>query len=160
VLVLIYPHDSEWLLPLTRRTDTVAAHRGQISFTGGAREPGESAEQAALREASEEIGLDPRRVEVLGALSELHIPRSNFLVTPIVGAAAARPPFAPHAPEVAEILEVSLTTLLDPRTVEEHTMQLASGDAQVPFFRVGPHRVWGATAMILAEFLAVVRAAG
>lgn len=159
VLVLIYAHQSGWLLPLTRRTDTVAAHRGQISFTGGASELAETAEATALREAREEIGLEPGEVEVLGRLTKLHIPHSNFLVTPIVGLGATRPIFHIDGREVAEILEVPLTSLLDPETVVEESWQLASGQAQVPLYRLGPHKVWGATAMILAEFLAVVAAA-
>src|SRR5262245_12605062 len=150
VLVLIYPHQSEWLLPLTRRTDTVADHRGQISFTGGARELDESVEATALREARDEIGLEPGQVEVLGRLTRLHIPHSNFVVTPIVGLSTSRPIFSMDRREVAEILEVPLALLLDPGTVVEESWRLASGEAQVPLYRVGAHKVWGATAMILA----------
>jgi 8-oxo-dGTP pyrophosphatase MutT (NUDIX family) len=156
VLVLFYPCDAALCLVLTRRTDEVDSHRGQISFPGGSTDPGEDAAATALREAHEELGVDPARVEVLGQLSPLYIPPSGFCVYPVVAYAAERPEFVPNAAEVAEVLEVSLAHLLDPATRGEEIWPIRGADVRVPFYRVGHHKVWGATAMMLCELLALL----
>ncbi len=157
-LLLLYPHNGDWHFPLTRRTDSVEVHKGQISLPGGAQEEGETAQETALREAHEEIGLDPASVELLGALSTVYIPPSNFCLHPFVGYTPRRPAFQTFAGEVAELLEASLAALLDPANAREEDWVLQGQTRRVPFYQLGPHRVWGATAMILAEFVAVVTA--
>ncbi|MGC8782643.1 MAG: NUDIX hydrolase [Anaerolineae bacterium] len=159
VLVLIYPRDGELCVVLTRRTETVDNHRGQISFPGGSLEPGEDAAAAALREGWEELGIRPDAVEVLGALSPLYIPNSRFCIYPTVACAAARPDFIPNPGEVAEIIEVPLALLLDPTTRREEAWDLRGAAVQVPFYAVGPHKVWGATAMVLSELVALLQTA-
>jgi len=156
VLILVYPCDGELCLVLTRRTETVANHKGQISFPGGAQEADETLQQTALREASEELAVPPETLEVLGALTPLYIPPSNYCITPTVALAAARPNFRADPTEVVEVLEVPLRLLLDSQTMGEEEWEVRGIPARVPFYRLGPHKVWGATAMVLAEFLAML----
>jgi len=158
VLLLLYPRDGTLHIALTRRADTLLNHKGQISFPGGAREGDEPLLQTALRETQEELGVDPATLEVLGELTPLYIGASNYLITPFVARAPARPEFRPDPTEVAEVLEVSLAVLMDAATLEEEVWDLRGTVAQVPFFRIGPHKIWGATAMILAEFMAILTA--
>lgn len=121
---------------------------------------GESIEQAALREAAEEVGVDPAGVNTLGRLTPLHIPVSGFLLHPVVGVAARRPSFRPHAGEVARLLEVPVETLRHPAVVRRETRQLRRGgrlvDVDVPYFDVEGEKVWGATAMVLAELMVLL----
>ncbi|MDX1419425.1 MAG: CoA pyrophosphatase [Rubricoccaceae bacterium] len=157
-LVLLYPlADEAPALVLTQRQPSLRSHSGQISLPGGRIDPGETPEEAALREGYEEVGLDPDAPRVLGRLSPLYIPPSGFAVTPIVAAMGERPPFTPHEAEVAALIEVPLATLLDPATRRLAERVVRGGRFEVPHFAVGEHEVWGATAMMLAEFLAVVR---
>jgi 8-oxo-dGTP pyrophosphatase MutT (NUDIX family) len=155
VLILLYPTTDGLTLALTRRTDSVEYHRGQISLPGGAQENSEDLAQTALREAQEEIGVDPASVELLGKLTPLYIPVSGFCVHPFVGYSPHRPTFRPDPVEVAEVIEVPLALLLDPRTARTEVWDWRGQQVPTPFYQVGPHQVWGATAMILAEFLAI-----
>lgn len=157
VLVLFYPCGGELCLVLTRRTDAVDSHRGQISLPGGSMDPGEDAVAAALRETWEELDVDTARLEVLGELSPLYIPPSGFCIYPVVAYAAERPDFVPNPGEVAEVLEVSLAHLLDPGTRGDEIWPTRGVDVRVPFYRVGHHKVWGATAMVLCELLTLIR---
>jgi len=158
--VLLYEREGHLVLPLTRRTQTVEMHRGQISLPGGAREPEDrDFAQTALRETREELGIPEKAVSVLGSLSPLYIPPSRFCVFPFVGHAARAVPLCPDPNEVAEVIEVSLDHLLDP-AIQDLEVHFRDGKRyEVPLYRIGKQRVWGATAMILAEFLAVVRTA-
>jgi 8-oxo-dGTP pyrophosphatase MutT (NUDIX family) len=111
--------------------------------------------QTALREAHEEIGVAPQLVHILGTLSPLYIQRSNRLVYPVLGWTAARPDFAPDPHEVALLIEARLADFLDPATRREEEWQLADRRASVPIFGVQNQTIWGATAMILGELLAL-----
>jgi 8-oxo-dGTP pyrophosphatase MutT (NUDIX family) len=152
VLILLYSHIGEWHLPLMRRVEDGLTHSGQISLPGGSQEAGESIRQTALREACEEIGAACTEVDVLGHLTTIYIPPSNFLVTPTVGQVEHRPDFKCDPREVAELIEVPLSTLFDPTVVKREPWTLRGTQVEVPFFQIGPHKVWGATAMILSEF--------
>jgi 8-oxo-dGTP pyrophosphatase MutT (NUDIX family) len=156
VLVLIYPKDGRACMTLTQRTETLEAHRSQISFPGGAMEAGETLEEAALREAQEEIGLDPRRVEILGRLTPLHVPVSRFLIHPIVGTLTRRPQLRRDPVEVAEILEASVEQLMKRETITWSLMDRPRGNLLVPYFILDSCDVWGATAMILSELLSIL----
>lgn len=158
-LLLLYPEGQAgaWHVPLTLRTERVETHKGQISLPGGAQEEGESLQEAALREAYEEIGVDPSSIRVLGALSQVYIPPSNFCLQPFVGYTPRRPEFRPFAAEVAEVIEAPLAVLLDPSSAREEDWLIQGQVRRVPFYQVGPHKVWGATAMVLAEFVAVLK---
>jgi len=158
VLVLFLPPSNAPRVVLTVRRDDLPDHGGQISFPGGQREGSETLPETALRESEEEIGLPPASVRLLGRLTPLYIPPSNFCVYPFLGAAAADTSLRPSDREVERVLRVPLRTLLDPdtRVVEPWTLHGRSVD--VPYYDVGDHAVWGATAMMLAEVLDVVRA--
>lgn len=156
VLILLYPKDGHLHFPLTRRTETLEDHKGQISLPGGAREGDEPLEWTALRETHEELGVDPQSMKVLGALTPLYIFPSDYCITPYVAARPTRPTFVPDPVEVAEVLEVPLLTLLDPAIRREEEWVLHETITCVPFYQVGEHKVWGATAMVLSEFAAVL----
>ncbi len=158
-LVLLYPHEDRWWLPLTLRASTLPHHTGQVSLPGGRLNTGESIEDAALREAFEEVGLPVHQVDVLGRLTPLPIPVSGHLLHPVVGVVKQRPSFALAADEVERLIETPLAHLRQPDTVkwEQRTRQRPPGGVMdVPYFDVGGARVWGATAMVLAELLAVL----
>ncbi len=157
VLILLYPLDDQIYFPLTRRADEVEFHKGQISLPGGAQENDEPLEQTALREAHEEVGVDPAGVEMIGALSSMYVPPSNFCIHPFVGVAAAEPDFRTEATEVAELIKTPLDLLLDPATVRQEEWEIRGEMWPIPFYQIGPHKVWGATAMILAEFAAMLK---
>jgi 8-oxo-dGTP pyrophosphatase MutT (NUDIX family) len=160
VLILLYPKGGETHIVFIRRPSHSMHHKDQIAFPGGQIEGAETPAEAAVREAEEEIGVARPLVRVAGSLTPLYIPPSGYCVSPVVGLAAAAPAFVPFPEEVAEILEVPLAHLLDPATVRRETRRLEWGDVAVPFYAFGEHKIWGATAMILSEFLAVVRTAG
>jgi 8-oxo-dGTP pyrophosphatase MutT (NUDIX family) len=158
VLALLLPHESpEPAVVLTVRRDHLPDHPGQISFPGGQREGEETLTETALREAHEEIALDPTPVKILGALTPLYIPPSNFCVHPFVGVVAHEPDLRPTDREVGTVLRVPLRHLLTPSTRIVETWTLHGTDVDVPYYDVEGHTVWGATAMMLAELLAVVR---
>ena len=158
VLVLLYPYRDELRLPLILRPTYDGAHSGQVGFPGGGCEEGDANLTAtALREAQEELGIAQGDVQVLGELTQLYIRPSNYQVSPTVGRLAYRPKFQPHAHEVAQLLEVPLKSLLDPAHVRREWWQLQDRSALVPFFAIQGQVIWGATAMILSELLAVVR---
>ena len=158
-LVLLYPVDGEPHVLLTVR-GALRHHTGQVSFPGGAVDAGETLEHAAVREAVEEVGVVASDIQVLGRLTSLHIPVSGFLLHPVVAAADVRPRFMAAPEEVARLLEVPLALLEDEDTIryERRTFERQNRlvDVEVPFFDVHGEKVWGATAMVLAEFLALI----
>ena len=155
-LLLVFPLDSRAHIVLTVRADTLGRHGGQVSLPGGVAEPGETFEQAALREAHEEVALAPGDVRVLGALTPLDIPVSGFRLHPVVAVANARPMLRPADGEVAMILEVDMAELSDPSRVVLTPRVREGRNVMVPAFHVGGADIWGATAMVLAEFLALL----
>ncbi len=157
VLVLFYLHEGRPHLVLTRRTDRVDFHKGQISFPGGRQETGENLEQAALREAREELDVDPDSIRILGMLTPLFIPPSNYCIYPVVAVTEGRPEFHPSELEVAEILEIPLDHLIDPQNIRREIWTLRGVDVEVPFYAFGDHKIWGATAMVLAELLEMIK---
>lgn len=162
VLLFLYPHTNngnspELHIALIRRPEYPGVHSGQISLPGGRREAGESLQQTALREATEEIGVLPDTLEVLGQLSSLYIPPSNFCIYPFVAFCHYRPKFQLDSREVAELLEVPLSLFVDPTTRKSEVWHFEKyGNRQIPFFEIFGHKIWGATAMILSEFLVLL----
>ena len=161
VLLLLYPNrasgDSQTTLALIRRPDYSGPHSGQIALPGGRREGEENLQQTALRETHEELGVDPATLTLLGALSPLYVRASNHLVYPFVASAATRPDFVPCPREVAQVIETPLTRLLDPRYRGFEVMRFEPvGRVRVPYFALPGARIWGATGMILGEFLTVL----
>jgi 8-oxo-dGTP pyrophosphatase MutT (NUDIX family) len=156
VMLLLYPAEGRWHLPLVLRPETLPLHAGQIGLPGGMIEPGEDAWAAALRELDEELGVPPAGVRPLGRLSPLHVFVSGTTIQPWVGCVERAPAWRPSPDEVAEVIELSLATLTDgdswqPRPRVERGIPFTAAH-----LIVGRHAVWGATAMILAELAAVV----
>ncbi len=156
VLALLYPLGGTTGLVLTQRHADLRAHSGQISFPGGSIEPGETAVEAALREAWEEVGVPPDAPAVLGRLTDLYIPPSDFTVTPVIASLNERPVFRPQEEEVDTIIEVSLPALLDPASRVSGLWTFGPREIEIPYFAFGDFKVWGATAMMLAELLAAL----
>ena len=155
-LLLVFPDAVDRAhLVLTVRAGALGRHGGQISLPGGVIEPGESYAHAALREAHEEIALDAALVRIIGALTPIDIPVSGFRLHPIVALADARPPLAPADGEVARILDVPVDVLTAPGSVAQTTRQREGQRIDVPAFCVAGEEIWGATAMVLAEFLMI-----
>jgi 8-oxo-dGTP pyrophosphatase MutT (NUDIX family) len=159
-LLLVYPHNETLHIALTVRGSGLRNHTGQVSLPGGRVEEGETLEAAALREATEEIGVDPAVVEILGRLTPLHIPVSGFLLHPVVGCTSMRPAFQRAEWEVARIIEAPVSLLADPaivkRELRTRVVKGQSIDVDVPYFDIDGEKVWGATAMVLAEFCAIL----
>ena len=157
VLVLIYPQAGEPTIVLTLRTAKVATHRLQMSLPGGRTEDNESIEQTALRETQEELGVAPQSVQVLGRLTPLLVRASNHLIHPVVGCVSEQPIFVRNKAEVECVIEVGLHELAGPGVLKKEIWSIDGWQREVPFFLLRGHKVWGATAMILSEFVEVVR---
>lgn len=155
-LLLLYPHGNGVAVALTVRASGLARHPGQISLPGGATDPGETLAQAALREAAEEIGVDPTTVLVLGELTPVHVLVSGFTLHPVVGLTHRKPDFLPAPGEVEEILEVSLDHLRDASRIRQGTRIREGVAVEYPYFDLVGHQVWGATAMVLGEFICLL----
>jgi 8-oxo-dGTP pyrophosphatase MutT (NUDIX family) len=156
-LLLVFPIDDRAHILLTVRAETLGRHRGQVSLPGGVIEPGETYEQAALREAHEEVALPLEGVRVLGALTPLDIPVSGFRLHPIVATLDRRPALSPAGGEVARIVEADIDALGDPARPAEREWTRDGVAMRVPIFRAGGAEIWGATAMVLSEFLSVLQ---
>ena len=158
-LLLLYPdHDGELTVPLTVRHADLRSHAGEVSLPGGAVEPGDlDRAAAALREAHEEVGVQPASVRLLGSLDEVWIPVSNYQVRPFVGAMSARPRLIPQAQEVAAVMELPVRRLLAPDAVGEEEIDIRGYRLHAAVYRYGGERIWGATARTLAMFAQVVR---
>ncbi len=155
VMLLIFPTDDGESLQtvLTRRKDTLQHHPGQISLPGGSLDDGETIEQTALREVEEEIGIDRDSIEVLGRLNSIYVPPSDFTVTPFVGWLPKEPSFELQASEVAELICVEISQFLD-RSIRRISPVISDPrERNVPWFSVDGHQVWGATAVILDDFI-------
>jgi len=157
VLLLLYPIHDMLHLVLTVRTSDLNHHSGQVSLPGGGWEQGDaSLQETALREAQEEIRIVTDELELLGPLTSIYVPPSNNVVHPFVAYAPQRPDFHPDPQEVAELLNVPLSLFLDPATRREEDWTWRGAPLHVPFYAVGEHKVWGATAIILAEFMTLL----
>ena len=155
-LLLVFPIVDRAHVVLTVRAGTLERHGGQVSLPGGGVEPSETIEQAALREAHEEVGLPLDNVRILGALTPLDIPVSGFRLHPIVAVAGARAVLTPSDGEVARILEVDIDELVAPEQLISIERERDGRRMIVPAFRAAGEEIWGATAMVLAEFLTLL----
>lgn len=157
VLVLLYPWNDSLFLVLTRRTEQVRHHQAQISLPGGRQEPGEDLIQTALRETSEELGIQPDSPRPLGSLTPLYIPPSNTCIHPVVATIPQRPEFVRSPEEVDEVIEVPLAHFQDPKNLFEEVWTIRGIPVRVPFYLFKGNKIWGATAMVLAELLELLR---
>ena len=159
VLILFYPKGDELFVLLTKRTEDVEHHKGQVSFPGGSQDEDDvNLVATALRESEEEIGLPKHAVQVFGMFDEYETP-SGFAITPVIAYAHCLPPLKHNAIEVAEILEVPVSLFLDKRNESVEKRVRLGTVLDVYFYRFGDHEIWGATAAILRAFLHALRAA-
>ena len=159
VLICFYPYRNSVYLPLILRPQYDGVHAGQMAFPGGRMERiDENLTRTALREAQEEVGIRVSDVEVLGLLTELFIPPSNFYVQPVVGVLPYRPEFYPDPREVEAIVEVPFETLLDETIIGDSQIDVRGVLVDAPFYQIQDHRVWGATAMMISELLMIMNA--
>ncbi|GAB5552112.1 MAG: CoA pyrophosphatase [Saprospiraceae bacterium] len=161
VLALLYPKSEDWhLVFIERVSNHKDRHSGQISFPGGRFEVSDqNLANTALREAEEEIGITQKDVQILGALSKLYIPVSNFLVHPYVGFIDYTPSFSPEASEVADILETPFKTFLNKENIAQKAIHLPGNLTlkDVPHFNVENKVIWGATAMMMNELVVLTQ---
>lgn len=158
VLVPFVWRESGWNLLLTMRSTYDGVHSAQISFPGGKFEEGEThAEQVAVREAGEELGIHPQEIEIVGRLSPLTIPVSRMRVQPIVAKVSREAPYLPDPREVGDVLEIPMKYLSDPMNIKNVTVTVQNNySINVPAFDLGSSVIWGATAMMISELLALL----
>lgn len=155
VLVPLFVREAKLWILFTRRTESVEHHRGQISFPGGAEEPGdENLFATAVRETQEELAVAPSDVIALGALSPI-VTVTNFYVEPYAAAVPQPYVWKPAEAEIAEVIEAPIAALMDPAILEQKTM--AEREEPILFYHFGKHVIWGATARILSELLQALK---
>ena len=159
VLVPLVQHTTELQLLLTKRTDSVEHHKGQISFPGGMTDSSDTtAVETALRETEEELGIPPSFISILGSIDDIRIP-TGFVVTPVVGYIASLPPFHINADEVAVAFEIPMHNFFNPSFFRSEMRMLGGMERQVYFYDVWKEPVWGATAAIIKQFTELLSAA-
>ncbi len=160
VLILLFPdRENQASTVFIQRPVYDGVHSGQISLPGGRREEYDpDLQNTALREAKEEIGINPDSVELSGKLSDLYIPPSNFIVSPFVGLYHQEPSFLPDPNEVEQVIPVKMAEFYQPENIREIPIRLTGGDClPTPCYDINGRIIWGATAMIMAEFLAFIK---
>ena len=156
VLFLLFPKGGEIFTCLTKRTSSMKYHPGQISFPGGKIEPGENSQTTALREAEEEVGISPDKVSILGRLSELYIPVSRFSISPFVGWIDHEPEFILNTDESEKLILFPVEQFAKEQVIDFIELETVTGPLEVPYYPFDGEIVWGATAMIMAEFFDLV----
>ena len=158
VLLLLYPKNDETFICFMRRTSDGHAHSGQISFPGGKAEKfDKDITETALRETYEEIGVEPNRIQVIGQLTDLYIPLSNFLVKPVLGIMDCTPIFKINKAEVSYIIEVPLSVFFDQNTRKEKEMKRNGYKFTAPYYEIGKDHIWGASSMIMSELVEILK---
>lgn len=159
VLILLYEDDGVVRFPLIQRPNYEGIHSGQMALPGGRYEEEDKNQyQTALRESNEEIGVDQNEVEVIGSLSEFFVAASNYMVLPVIGKITAKPTFIPEPREVDEIVTPSVNHLVDPKRLKEKEITVSSGfKMHCPYYDLEDRTVWGATAMMLSEMVAILK---
>lgn len=158
VLLLLFPEEGRLYICLMKRPSTMKHHPGQISFPGGKVEKDDvSAEVAALREAREEVGVDPVRIEVLGKMSDLFVEVSRFSIQPFLAWSDQRPDFSLNSGEVEELILLPLDDYLGEDIISETELQTVTGMLPVKYYPYNGQIIWGATAMILTELIEILK---
>lgn len=157
VVALLCWDGGQWYIPLTLRPDHLPDHAGQVCLPGGMTDANESSQQSALRELEEELGVKGEQVRIVGTLSPLYVFASNFWVTPFVGVAKGPVQCAANPHEVAEVVILPVSVLLDAANYGSHPVRRRAMVLRAPHIRCGRHRIWGATSMILGELITIVQ---
>ncbi len=157
VLIVLFPKNQLLHFYLTKRTDKVEHHKRQISLPGGAKETGESFQDAALRETTEELGVQLESDAIIGKLTPFAIPVSGYCVHPFIAWCDFIPKVKPNPTEVDQVLILALSSLLDNSNFNTEKRQYNGTNYNAPYFQFSEGKVWGATAMILSEFKYILR---
>jgi 8-oxo-dGTP pyrophosphatase MutT (NUDIX family) len=158
VLILLYPYKGSLFTVFMQRPDYNGVHSGQISFPGGKQEPSdEDAIQTAIREAKEEIGINPEEIRILGTLTPLFIPVSNTLVTPVIAWIDEKPFFSCQEEEVVFIFGADIRKFYEPSIVKMKPFKIGSEMLDVKYYDYEGNMIWGATAMMLHELLVILK---
>ncbi len=156
VLIPLFKKDGEYHVLLTRRTERVSHHKGQISFPGGRQDQGEDLLATALREAKEEMGIEEKDVHILGELDDMCTFSSDFCIAPFVGLIPYPYPFKINRHEIEEIIEVPLSIFLDETKFREELRSRNGELVPVFFYEHHAHAIWGATARILKQLMDII----
>ena len=155
-LLLLYPKENDIYFCLIERTEYEGTHSKQISFPGGRNENGETIKETALRECNEEIGVPREEINIIGELTQVYVPPSNYLIHPFVGYCDTKPTFIADPREVKTIIEIKMNELSKPDLIKNQKMNFGSKDqrfqADVPYLDLNDKIVWGATSVVLNEF--------
>jgi 8-oxo-dGTP pyrophosphatase MutT (NUDIX family) len=158
VLLLLFPEGDQIYICLTKRPTTMRFHPGQISFPGGKVEKDDpSAEMTALREAREEVGIDPASIEILGKLSDLYLEVSKFSIQPFLAWADKKPEFLVNFGEVEELILFPLSEFVANETISETELDTVTGPLHIRYYPNNGEIIWGATAMILSELIEILK---
>ena len=157
ILLLLYPLGGKWFFVLTKRSQDLEHHKGQISFPGGVVEKNESKMNAAIRETNEEIGVDKDVIKIIGSLTPFYIPVSNFHISPYVGWTEEKPHTRVQDAEVKRVFSVSINDLVLEKNLKTKKDFFSNKSVKVPYFDLNGETVWGATSMILSEFKFILR---
>ena len=157
VLILLYLADNEIYFFLTKRTDELKHHKGQISLPGGTQEGNEKLIDTALRETQEEIGINKTSISIIGSITPLFVPVTGFMIYPFIGYSLYKLDPKPDPVEVATIFSVNISDLLNKENRTTEQRNISGYDVQVPYFKLNDYQVWGATSMILSEFRDLIK---
>ncbi len=157
VLIGLFEKEDEWYFPLIKRPMHEKNHPGQIALPGGAMEKGEDLQETARREAFEEVGILPEKVKIIGKLTPLPVPVSNYLIHPFVGIVNEEPDWEINGNEVEELIILKMKTLIEADNGYYEEWKLRGSQVKVPIFKVMGKTVWGATATVLSELLDLIK---
>ena len=157
VLILLYLADNEIYFFLTKRTNELKHHKGQISLPGGTQEGNEKLIDTALRETQEEISINKTSISIIGTITPLFVPVTGFMIYPFIGYSLNKLDPKPDPVEVATIFSVNISDLLNEENRTTEQRNIRGYDVQVPYFKLNDYQVWGATSMILSEFRDLIK---
>ena len=157
VLIGLFQRDGEWYFPLIKRPMHEKNHPGQIALPGGAMEQDETLETTAIREAFEEVGITPNDVEIIGEMTPLPVPVSNYVISPFVGIINKEPKWKINKDEVEELIILKLDDLISADNGYSEDWNLRGNQVKVPIFKLMDKTIWGATATVLCELIDLIK---
>ena len=159
VMIVLFMNEGELHTIFTIRSEQLSQHKGQISFPGGKYDDEDrTLEHTALRETNEELRMDTSNIKIIGQLTDLFIPHSNFRVSPFIGFMEEIPTISPNEAEVQGVIYATVESLLDPSNINKGTFGTRDGiEITAPYFNIQGKRIWGATAMITAELVVILK---